>query len=83
MARIGVEESLTDIQQELEERGYQVVALKQEQDAQGCDCCVVTGHDENIMNIQDTVMEGSVINAQGYTAEEVGAQVEEKIQQQE
>ena len=81
MARIGVEESLTNVQQELQSRGYDVVQLKQEQDAQGCDCCVITGQDQNVMVIQNTAMQGSVINAHGMTAEEVCQQVEQRIRQ--
>ncbi|HJV18012.1 MAG TPA: YkuS family protein, partial [Bacillales bacterium] len=43
MAKVGVEQSLTNIQQALREKGYDVVELKQEADAKNCDCCVVTG----------------------------------------
>ncbi|MGQ0422040.1 YkuS family protein, partial [Bacillus sp. HC-Mk] len=38
MARIGVENSLTDVQQALQQQGHEVVTLNSEQDAQGCDC---------------------------------------------
>ncbi|WP_078554991.1 YkuS family protein [Bacillus alkalicellulosilyticus] len=79
MPRIGVEQSLTDVQQELQQRGYDVIQLKQEQDAQGCDCCVITGQDQNVMGIQNTVTAGSVITAHGKTAEEICQSVEEKI----
>ena len=51
MARIGVENSLTDVQQALQQQGHEVVTLNSEQDAQGCDCCVVTGQDSNVMGI--------------------------------
>lgn len=79
MPRVGVEQSLSDVQQELQSRGFDVVQLKQEQDAQGCDCCVITGQDENVMGIQNTVTEGSVINAHGMTAEEICQKVEQKL----
>ena len=82
MAKIGVEESLTDVQQALSEKGHQVVTLQQEKDAQGCDCCVITGQDQNMMNIQDSATQGSVINAHGFNANEIMSQVEEKLQQQ-
>ena len=52
MARIGVENSLTDVQQALKQQGHEVVTLNSEQDAQGCDCCVVTGQDSNMMGLQ-------------------------------
>jgi hypothetical protein len=79
MPRIGVEQSLTDVQQGLQSMGYDVVQLKQEQDAQGCDCCVITGQDQNVMGVQDAAIRGSVINAHGMTAEEICKQVEEKV----
>ncbi|WP_078409311.1 YkuS family protein [Priestia abyssalis] len=80
MAKIGVEQSLTDVQQALQEKGYEVVQLRQESDANGCDCCVVTGQDNNIMGISNVVTAGSVIEASGMTAEEVCQQVESKLQ---
>lgn len=80
MARIGVEESLTNIQEALRERGHEVVPLKQEEDAKGCDCCVLTGLDSNVTGIQDSVIKGPVIEANGLTAEEVCQQVEGKLQ---
>jgi hypothetical protein len=80
MARIGVEESLTDVLEALREKGHDVVQLRQESDAQNCDCCVVTGLDSNVMGMQDTFRKGSVIEANGMSAEEVCQQVESRIQ---
>lgn len=79
MKKIGVEQSLTDVQEALQSKGYDVVQLKQESDANGCDCCVITGQDENMMGIQNAITEGSVINAHGHTAEEICQQVEQKL----
>lgn len=79
MAKIGVEESLTDVQQALQEKGYDVVQLRQENDAKGCDCCVVTGQDSNVMGISNTVTAGSVIKASGMTADEICQEVESKL----
>jgi hypothetical protein len=80
MAKVGVESSLTNIQEALREKGYDVVELKQESDAQDCSCCVITGLDSNVMGMQDTVTRGSVIEANGLTAEEVCQQVESRLQ---
>ncbi|WP_442593999.1 YkuS family protein [Neobacillus sp. D3-1R] len=80
MAKIGVEQSLTNIQQALREKGYDVVELKQESDANGCSCCVVTGLDSNVMGMHDTFTKGSVIEANGLSADEVCQQVESKLQ---
>lgn len=79
MAKVGVEQSLTNIQQALREKGYDVVELRQEADAQNCDCCVITGIDSNIMGMQDTLIKGSVIEANGMSADEVCQQVESKL----
>ncbi|THE11169.1 YkuS family protein [Bacillus timonensis] len=81
MAKIGVEGSLTNVQQALQEKGYEVVQLKQESDAQNCDCCVVTGLDSNVMGMADTVMKGPVIEANGLSADEVCQQVESRLGQ--
>jgi hypothetical protein len=80
MAKVGVEQSLTNIQQVLREKGYDVVELKQESDAQNCDCCVVTGLDSNVMGMSDTFTKGSVIDANGMSADEVCRQVESRLQ---
>ncbi|MCD8508914.1 MAG: YkuS family protein [Bacillus sp. (in: Bacteria)] len=81
MAKIGVEQSLTQVQQALQERGHEVVQLQQEQDAANCDCCVITGQDRNVMGMQDTVTQGPVIDAHGMSAEEVCQAVESRLQQ--
>ncbi|MGG0738148.1 YkuS family protein [Niallia taxi] len=78
MARIGVEQALTNISEALREKGHEIVDLKQESDAQGCDCCVISGIDSNVMGMQDTQMQGSVIEANGLSADEVCQQVEQR-----
>ncbi|HFO0456835.1 MULTISPECIES: YkuS family protein [unclassified Bacillus cereus group] len=79
MAKIGVENSLTDVQQALQQHGHEVITINSEHDAQGCDCCVVTGQDSNMMGIADTSIKGSVINAHGLTTDEICQQVESRI----
>ena len=79
MPKIGVEQSLTNVQEALRARGYEVVSLRQESDAKGCDCCVITGQDSNVMGIQNAITEGSVIEARGLTAEEICERVEERL----
>jgi hypothetical protein len=80
MSRVGVEQSLQNVVQALREKGHDVVELKQESDANNCDCCVVTGLDSNVMGIQDAVTKGSVIEASGLSADEVCQQVESRLQ---
>jgi Uncharacterised protein family (UPF0180) len=79
MARVGVEQSLSNISEALREKGYDVIDLKQENDAQNCDCCVISGIDSNVMGMQDAVTQGSVIEANGLSADEVCRQVEQKF----
>ncbi|MGC4375470.1 YkuS family protein [Fictibacillus sp. Mic-4] len=81
MARIGVEESLTNVSDALRARGYEVVELRNENDAKGCDCCVVTGLDHNMMGIQNTSIKGPVLNAHGLNADEVCSEVEKHLKQ--
>ncbi|MGE7603656.1 YkuS family protein [Peribacillus sp. NPDC097675] len=79
MSKIGVEESLTNIQEALREKGFDVVEIKQEADAKNLDCCVVTGLESNVMGISDTSIKASIIDADGLTADEVCQQVEDKM----
>ncbi|MFC0270731.1 YkuS family protein [Metabacillus herbersteinensis] len=79
MPKIGVEQSLSDVTAALQQKGYDVVQLNNEEDAKGCDCCVVTGQDSNIMGISNSVTSGGVIQASGYSADEVCQQVESKF----
>ncbi|BBW96863.1 YkuS family protein [Geobacillus sp. FSL W8-0032] len=79
MAKIGVEPSLTDVQEALRERGHDVVPLRGEQDAKGCDCCVITGLDANVAGMQNAVTSGPVVEASGLSAEEICQKVEEKL----
>ncbi|WP_059104963.1 YkuS family protein [Shouchella shacheensis] len=80
MAKIGVEGSLTDVRDELQAKGYDVVDMRSEDDAKGCDCCVISGQDQNMLGMQGTSIQGSVINASGRTAEEVCQQVDHTMQ---
>ncbi|RSD26171.1 YkuS family protein [Mesobacillus subterraneus] len=78
MARVGVEQALSNISEALRQKGYDVVELRQESDAQGCDFCVISGMDSNVMGMQDVVTQGSVIEANGLSADEVIRQLDQK-----
>ena len=79
MAKIGVEQSLTNVQQALREKGHEVIQLTQESDSNGCDCCVVSGVDNNVMGMQDTSLKASVIDSSGLSADEVCQLVESRL----
>ncbi|GAA0446900.1 MAG: YkuS family protein [Bacillota bacterium] len=79
MARIGVEETLTDVKEALMEMGHEVVDLKNADDAAYCDCCIISGQDKNLMGVTDTQIAGAVINAQGFSANDVCQMVNHKL----
>ncbi|MFS0781479.1 YkuS family protein [Bacillus sp. 1P06AnD] len=79
MKRIGVEESLTNIQEALQENGYEVIQLKTEADAKNVDCCIVTGLDSNMMGMQDTFTQATVIDANGLSANDILNELEHKM----
>ncbi|WP_050615203.1 YkuS family protein [Bacillus testis] len=79
MKKIGVEESLTNIQDALTQQGYDVVQLHSEADAQNVDCCIVTGLNSNMLGIDDTSTKASVIEASGLSADEVLHELEQKL----
>ncbi|QKY68903.1 YkuS family protein [Lentibacillus sp. CBA3610] len=82
MARIGVEDAMTDVKETLAEMGHDVVDLQSEDDTAYCDCCVITGQDKDVMGMSTTSIAGSVINASGYSAQEVCDMVQDKLNEQ-
>jgi len=79
VAKIAVEVGLTDIRKALESKGFDVVMLKQESDAQQCDCCVISGIDRNVMGMQNTVIEGPVIDCNGMDTNQICEEVERRL----
>ena len=80
MQQIGVERTLPEVKSELEDRGYEVLTLEDEEDARECDCCVITGLDKGMMGWENVFTEGSVINAQGSDIEEICQRVEQRLE---
>ncbi len=80
MARIAVEETLSDVEQALKNSGHEVVALNQN-NAKNCHYCVVSGMDMNVLGMSDTVTQATVINAEGLTADEVVQRINGGMQQ--
>jgi len=79
MARIGVEPAMTNVKQALEELGHEVVEVRSENDAQGCDSIIISGTDKDMMGIADVHIEGPVINAEGATTDDVCQMVEQRF----
>ena len=78
MAKIAVENSLTNVKQALENSGHQVVSMDTGS-VQNCDCCVISGQDKNMMGFAQTATQASVINADGLSADEVVRQVNDRL----
>lgn len=72
---IAVEDGLTPVKEFLQEKGYQVVSIRQGKNA---DAAIITGMDDNMMNMQDIVVDAPVVNAQGMTPQEVLHALESK-----
>ena len=75
--RIAVEDGLSQIEATLRQEGYQVV--DPEEAGANVDAVVVTGMDENLMGITDTLTSGVVIDASGLDADEVLAELERRL----
>ena len=73
---IGVEQSVSNVENALKAKGYEVIQLRNEQDAKKCDACVITGQDRDVMGISDPVIDGPVIDAHGLSADEVVQRIE-------
>ena len=73
---IGVEQSLSNVEDALKAKGYEVIQLRNESDAKKCDACVITGQDKDVMGISDTINAGPVIDANGLSAEEITQRVD-------
>jgi hypothetical protein len=66
--KIAVEDTLTDVKQMLQEQGYTVVSTK---NSSNVAAVVVSGMDNNLMNIQDIATKAPVIDASGKSPDEI------------
>lgn len=76
MAKIAVEQGLSDVTDVLQSNGHEVVSME---NLENCSCCVISGQDQNVMGIHDTATQASVISAKGLTAEQVLEQVNRSL----
>lgn len=76
MAKIAVENGLSDVKNALQSGGHEVVSMD---NLENCACCVISGQDKNVMGMGNTATKVSVINAQGLTANEVLEQVNSRL----
>ncbi|WP_411955232.1 YkuS family protein [Alkalibacillus sp. S2W] len=78
MPRIAVEQSMSDLEQALTQEGYEVVALEGEQVPE-CDCCCVSGQDNNVMGMSDKTTSAPVVNCHGMSTDEVVDAVQARV----
>ncbi len=67
---VAVEKNLSRLAESLEVEGYEVINLD-DADLDSVDAILVSGADNNLMNIQDIVSAVPVINASGKTTDEI------------
>lgn len=77
MPKVAVENNLSNIRQVLERSGFEVVAVDRGA-VPPCDCCVLSGIDENMMGREDIFTKAPLINASGLNEHQVLEQVREK-----
>lgn len=79
MARIGVEPGLENVKEALKQMGHEVVDVRSENDVAGCDSVIISGTDKDIMGIADVAIEGSVINAEGASTDQICQMVRDRF----
>ena len=75
---VAVEENLTNVRQELDTSGYEIVDMHNE-NLQNVDAVIISGEDNNMMNMSDIATTAPVISARGLSAREVRSELEERI----
>lgn len=83
MKKVAVERALSNVKGFLEENNFVVDILESKnkntkRSLNRYDAIVVTGADENLMGIQDTITNTQVINAQGKTPEDIFNEIENR-----
>ena len=83
MKKVAVQNGLSTITDYLSKEGYTVKEFDNRKKNAGnflnkYDAVVVTGENQNIMGIEDTISSTTIIDATGMTAEEVKVRIEDK-----
>jgi glutamine amidotransferase PdxT len=78
MPKVAVEGALTPVAQMLQQNGYDVVQLN-ENELNQVDCVVISGGDQNVMGMEDRATKAQIVNAEGLTAEQVVREVEQRM----
>jgi len=83
MKKIAVQQGLSEVKKYLSEEGYTVKEFDNSKKNAGhfldrYDAVIVTGENQNIMGVEDTISSTPIIDATGMTAEEVKKQIEKE-----
>ncbi|MFT5875321.1 MAG: galactitol-specific phosphotransferase system IIB component [Clostridium sp.] len=83
MKKIAVQKGLKEVADYLSEEGYTVKEFENRKKNAGnflnrYDAVIVTGENQNIMGVEDTISKTSIIDATGMTGEEIKNQIERK-----
>ncbi|OCL27358.1 hypothetical protein U472_07820 [Orenia metallireducens] len=76
--KIAVEGSLSNIKEALKKDGFEVADLNNNT-MQNVDAIVVTGADNNMMNMSNIQSKAQIINAKGLSAEEVKSELKDRL----
>lgn len=82
MQKIAIDEKLSPIEDFLKRKGYDTQCINMNSENvknQNYDAFIVSGGDENILGIQDTVSKAPVINAAGLTPEQIDQKIKQKL----
>lgn len=71
---IAVESGLTELSNSLKSQGYEIVQPGSGEDVMAV---VISGLDNNVMNMQDITTKAPVIDAAGYTTDQVLSRIKE------
>lgn len=79
MARVAIENHLEHVREVLQRNGHEVMSIEGEE-VPSCDCCVISGLDQNMMGIANRATEASVINIDGLNDEQILEAINERAQ---
>ncbi|MBZ4687637.1 MAG: hypothetical protein PWQ96_29 [Clostridia bacterium] len=77
---IGLDKDLSRMRQALEQEGYNVVDL-QDNNINSVDAIVVCGMENNLLGMEETKTKAAVIDSSGKTAEEIIADIKNSLPQ--
>ncbi len=76
--KIAVEDSLSNVRQELAAGGFEIVDMTDE-NLKYADAVIINGGDKDFMNMSDIVTKAPVIDARGLSAQEVHEELKKRI----